>query len=65
MKFQTESSQAHLKAVYQGLLEAKAAVEKIESKDAEIFDSSEIANKRILVAKMKFKFQKQFEVLFM
>lgn len=64
-KFQTERSQAHLKATYQGLLNSKAAVEKIEPKDAEMFDAAEIANKKILIVKTKFKFQKQFEVLFM
>jgi len=64
LKFQTDKSEGVLKTVYQDIVKKKAEIEKIEPKDTEMFTAGEIATKKILIVKTKFKFQKQFEVLY-
>jgi len=63
-KFQTDKSKVHLKKAYQDIVQTKAALEKVDVKDVEMFTAGELATKKILIVKTKFKFQKQFEVLY-
>ena len=63
-KFQSEKSQVHIKEAYKELVRAKATIENIDPKIAEMFTLSEMSNKKILIVKTKFQYQKQFEVLY-
>jgi len=60
-KFKSEKSEAVFKAIYQEILKTGAAIENIELKNVDMWTASEISEKKILIAKTKYKFQKQFE----
>jgi len=60
-KFKSEKSEAIFKGIYQEILKARARIENIEVKDVDMWTAGEISEKKILIAKTKYKFQKQFE----
>lgn len=60
-KFKSEKSDAAFKMIYQEILKVKAGIEKIDIKNVDMWTAKEISEKKILIAKTKYKFQKQFE----